>query len=208
VSCQFARRHSAAHIGHLGQRDRDWFGVPVFSIERTIVDLARERGVRDGLVAADAALRERLTTRDQLEQTLALQRGWPGVRAARRVVELADGRAESPLESISRLCLLDGGLPSPDLQAWVATAVRAYRVDMLFREHKVIVEMDGLLKYRGNPRALADEKLRQEHLERAGYRVVRLLWDDVVNHSAEAVARVRAALASADVRAASASGPS
>ena len=173
----------------------DWFGAPVTTIERTIVDLARERGVRQGLVAADAALHELVTTPRALRRAVQRQRGWPGVRAARRAVDLADGRAESPLESLSRLCLIDGGLPTPEPQAWVETAVQAYRVDLLYRAQRVIIEADGLLKYRSGEYVLVDEKLRQEHLERAGYIVVQVLWDDVVNHPVETVARVRRALA-------------
>ncbi|HZC72301.1 MAG TPA: DUF559 domain-containing protein [Jatrophihabitans sp.] len=184
------------HIAALWRDDfDDWFGAPITTIPRTIIDLARARGVRDGLVAADAALHEHLTTPAELRRVLARQRGWPGVQAARRAIDLADHRAESPLESLARLCLIDGGLPTPELQVWIDTAVRPYRVDMLFRAQRVIVELDGLGKYRGDPRALAEEKIRQEHLERAGYRVVRLLWDDIVRRPAESVARVRAALA-------------
>jgi very-short-patch-repair endonuclease len=173
----------------------DWFGAAVTSIERTIIDLARMRGVGQGLVAADAALHERLTTPARLRQTLLRQTGWPGVRAARQAVQLADGRSESPLESLARLCLVDGGLPLPDLQVRVDTDGGPYRVDMLYRKQRVIIELDGLLKYRNDPRALVAEKRRQEHLERAGYRVIRLLWEDVLHRPAETLARVRAALA-------------
>jgi very-short-patch-repair endonuclease len=110
-------------------------------------------------------------------------------------VQLADGRSESPLESLARLCLVDGGLPLPDLQVRVDTDGGPYRVDMLYRKQRVIIELDGLLKYRNDPRALVAEKRRQEHLERAGYRVIRLLWEDVLHRPAETLARVRAALA-------------
>jgi very-short-patch-repair endonuclease len=171
-----------------------WFGAPVTSVERTIVDLARARGVRAGVVAADAALHEHLTTPDALHETADRQRGWPGVRAARAAVDLADGRAESPLESLTRLCLLAGGLPKPELQLWVETAGGAFRVDMLYVRERVIVECDGLLKYRNDPAALVEEKRRQEYLARAGFEVVRVLWADVTRHPELTCARVGAAL--------------
>ena len=98
------------------------------------------------------------------------------------------------LESLTRLCLVSGGLPTPELQAWVDTAFRRYRVDMLYRRERVVIEVDGLVKYRAAG-ALADEKRRQEYLERAGYRVVRVLWEDVINAPWTVIARVRAALA-------------
>jgi very-short-patch-repair endonuclease len=53
-----------------------------------------------------------------------------------------------------------------------------YRADMLLREHALILELDGLAKYDGD--ALRREKVRETRLRWLGYRVVRLLWEDVV----------------------------
>jgi len=190
-----SREDVRLHISALVSEDEDhWFGAPITSIARTVVDLSRERGVADGLVAADAALHEQLVTPTELERAVLRQRGWPGVRSARRAVELADGRAESPLESLARLCFMTGGLPPPQLQTWIETDGGWYRVDFLWPERRVVVEADGLVKYRNDWRALVEEKRRQEYLERAGYRVIRLLWDDVVHDAAATIARVRLAL--------------
>ena len=47
-----------------------------------------------------------------LRRAVHRARGWPGVRSrASCVVELADARAESPLESLTRLLVIDHGLP-------------------------------------------------------------------------------------------------
>jgi very-short-patch-repair endonuclease/predicted transcriptional regulator of viral defense system len=182
------------HVAAIDGADvTDWFGAPVTTTARSIVDLARARGLAAGVVAADAALHEHLVTIRQLDDALARQRRWPGVRTARRAIGLADARAESPLESLTRLCFVRSNVRQPELQAWVDTPGGRYRVDFLWPDVKVIVEVDGLLKYR-DWRALADEKRRQEHLERAGYRVIRLLWEDVVRHSEATIARVRGAL--------------
>jgi very-short-patch-repair endonuclease len=124
-----------------------------------------------------------------------LRRRRPGVTAAVRVLELADARAESPLESLTRLLMIDAGLPPFEPQGVVATYRGRYRVDFLFRTRRVVVEADGLHKYRGDPDALPPrEKLRQEAIERAGYRVVRATWDDVVRQPAETIARIQRAL--------------
>jgi very-short-patch-repair endonuclease len=66
-------------------------------------------------------------------------------------------------------------------------------VDALWPDRRVVLECDGLVKY-SDADALANEKKRQEALERAGYRVVRVTWDDVVNNPVETVARVLEAL--------------
>lgn len=171
-----------------------WFGVPVTTIERTVVDVARKWGVAAGLVAADAALNDRLTTSRALRTALERAHRRPGVRSAQRAIELGSPLAVSPLESLSRLCLIDGGLPAPELQVWIATTRGQYRVDMFYRRARVVIEADGDLKYRTRP-ALVDEKRRQEALERAGFIVVRVTWADVHNDAPGVVERVRWALA-------------
>lgn len=89
-----------------------WFGLPVTTVARTITDLTRQDRAA-GLVAADAALRERLVTPSELVDAAGRCAGWPGARAARDVVALASPLAESPLESLTRLGLVDAGLPEP-----------------------------------------------------------------------------------------------
>jgi very-short-patch-repair endonuclease len=56
----------------------------------------------------------------------------------------------------------------------------------------VVLEADGRMKYRGDE--LWREKLRQERLERLGYRVIRVLWRDVMYRPTETIARIRRAL--------------
>ena len=65
---------------------------------------------------------------------------------------------------------------------------------MLYRRRRVIIECDGAANDAVGGLVLVDEKRRQEHLERAGYAVVRVVWSDVSGAPAETVARVRAAL--------------
>lgn len=192
VSYDFVRIHAAP------MRTSEvcsWFGAPVSSVARCIVDVARSRGAAHGLVAADAALRAGSTTVAAIDHSAGRQLGWPGSRASSMVIALADAGSESPLESLTRLCLHHGGLPRPRLQAWIATEGGEFRVDMLFEQERVIVEADGVLKYRTGGDRLIEEKRRQEYLERAGYIVVRVLWNDVTRSPQTVVARVAAALA-------------
>jgi hypothetical protein len=183
-------RNSSSHSFGAALDDRSvehWFGVRVTDRARTVIDLARHDR-RDGLMAADAALYERLVTRSALDRALVDAVGWPGVRQARFVVEFASPLGESPLESLVRLALHDVGLPPPDLQ----TIVAGYRVDMLWPTARVILEVDGLGKYGGATRSA--EKRREQHLRRRGYRVERVTWDDLRHHWPETVALLRSAL--------------
>jgi very-short-patch-repair endonuclease len=94
------------------------------------------------------------------------------------VVEFADERAESPLESVARVIFDRSGLGSPELQATVFTPSDAFRVDFLWRAHKVIAEADGLGKY--NDRSDAIKQLeRDRRLRDAGFRVVHFTWKEL-----------------------------
>jgi very-short-patch-repair endonuclease len=165
----------------------DWFGAPVTTVARTLVDLARH-DPRDGIMAVDAALRAKSTTWTQLHAALDVAYGWPFVRRARRVVALANKRAESPLESLVRLKLHDDGFPAPEVQV----EIDGYRVDLLFRAQRVIVEADGRLKY--TDAQLWREKRRELRLRRLGFVVVRVTWADVLHNWPEVRAHLAAEL--------------
>lgn len=171
----------------------EWFGVGVTTRPRTLVDLARHSR-RDGLIAADAALHEGLVTRSGIDAALARARGWPGVRRARSVLALASPSAESPLESLTRLALSDWQVPPPQLQALIYEPMSGctYRVDMLWPEQRVILEIDGRVKYTADE--LWREKRRQERLERLGYRVLRVMWSDLARDWPETLRRILDAL--------------
>ncbi len=172
-----------------------WYGAPVTGPARTVVDVARlDR--RHGLVVADAALARGLVDPHSLSMALAGTTGAPGTIAARRIVALASSASESPLESLTRLCLAEHGVPAPVLQKWIVDPRDGWRarVDLAWPGSRLIVEADGRRKYAGDE--LWREKRRQERLERLGWRVVRVIWADVVHHPRETAARVRAALRS------------
>ena len=169
-------------------------GIPVTTVARTVVDLARWLGFRPGVVTADAALRARSTTRSELVGVLRDCRGWPGLRTARRVVDFADGLAESPLESVCRVAFHRQGLPPPTPQAWIRDGDWAARVDFLWPRQRTVVEADGLIKY-DDADVLRAEKLRQERLEELGYVVVRVTWAQVGASGAAVADRIRRAFA-------------
>ena len=174
----------------------DLYSIQVVTAAVAVVQTAAVSGVRAGVVAADAALRRGLT-REDLATALAAARLGRGRRAATRVVDLADGRSESPGESWARLVMAEIGLPTPELQALIEdeTGAVVARVDFLFRRERVVVEFDGAVKYGGaqGRAALVAEKRREDAIRRLGYVVVRLTWADL--RSPERVrALIRAAM--------------
>lgn len=167
-------------------------GVPVTIPARTAVDVARRRGFRAGVVAADAALRAGTSVED-LAAVADLSRSWPGARHATRAVAFADGRSESALESLGRVLFDEQGLPSPVPQVVLGDGSGPIaRVDHYWEEHRTVAEADGALKY-ATPADLYAEKLREDRLRDAGFEVVRYTWVEVWRCPEVVAARIRAA---------------
>lgn len=182
---------------HLPEHHRcERHGVPITSVERTVIDVARATpSLRSAVVVADSALRLRLTTLDRLREMIAESSGRPGIRRAAEAVGLADPRSESVLESISRVAMHLHGLPAPRTQVVVGQA--GARVDFLWEDFGVIGEADGIGKYVSDGRRTTEdivraEKRREERLFDLGFEVVRWGWREAMEGS-ELARRLRAA---------------
>lgn len=177
------RRHDAFTVHPCPGREAlsDWNGVPTVVPAVAVLGTAMLAGARSGLMAADAALHRRMTTREELHEWLARLAHHPGVALARQVVTQADGRAESPGESLLRSVLQRLGYEVvPQFIVRDGHTVVA-RVDFLLPALGVVVEFDGLVKYdgQGGRAALAAEKERERRIRRLGYGVARIVWSDL-----------------------------
>lgn len=157
-------------------------GILCTSLERTVFDLCRLVSPEVALACADAALSliggdpRRYDAdavecvRDRLRARAAVPRV-RGVRQARVLVELADGRAQLPLESVTRLQLMRLGFRRPRLQVEVpAPHGGSFWLDIELAEVNAFYECDGESKYldpvlragRGVERVVLDEKHRED----------------------------------------------
>ncbi len=152
-------------------------GVDMTTAARTSVDIARAESFRNGVVVADAALR-RGVDRGELLAVLAQMKRWPGSAKARKVVAFADGRAESPGESVCRVAWYAEGLPTIEPQVDVYRWGRfVARVDLMAREALLAVESDGAIKFT-DAGVLPALITRQEELRDCGIDVMRTNWDE------------------------------
>jgi len=148
-------------------------GIPVTTVGRTLVDLARTSPRDEALVVADAALAGGLSMAS-IQDVLSMQRGWEGIDAARWVVQHADPYAETALETLGRLTFIEGGLPVPISNAWIDLGAVRFRPDHLLDELWEIFEGDGAWKYNDRPDAgsvIAKQREREWHLREAGYEI-------------------------------------
>lgn len=189
--------------------------IRVTTPPRTALDIARSTALPEALICMDAVLRQHVDRQDEdglplrmavhdptlidaartfVADVLGDMPGWPGTRTARKALEWADPASESPLESESRGVLLIHGVPRPECGYPIEGADgRTYWADMAWPDARVIGECDGLVKY-ADPSVLYREKLRQEAIERAGWRVVRWTHADIVRSPAAVAQRVHRAL--------------
>lgn len=168
---------------------------------RTVLDVACEFGTEAGLVVADAAMAQGLTSVERLTSAVDAGRGRTGIAAARPLPTLVDPRAESPLESRSRWAFVVHALPVPQTQTVIVDEDGRFiaRTDFSWPEG-VVGEVDGGEKLTdpGARRALLE---RQSRLMRAGLRIVRWRESDLRSFASTAAwIREELAAAAADRR--------
>ena len=177
-------------------------GIPLTTLPRTLADVGREWSLADTVVAVDDALADGRTTPAELRTASLAQTHWVGCGQAARAFALARVGAHSPHETLTRLALLDAGLPEPLLQqaVWVGSRLIAV-LDMYWPDHGVFAECDGRVKYadpwrnRTPAQVLWEEKRRQDDLLDLDLRGVRIAPEDVNGRPADKVARLWSLLA-------------
>ncbi|TWP35456.1 hypothetical protein [Leekyejoonella antrihumi] len=157
---------------------------------RTVVDLARDGSLQSAVAAADYALHHRLCDRADLESELhALDKGTAGITEVRTTIALADPRAESALESLSRVAMYELRLPRPELQVPLVDRDGQFdRGD--FGWPGLVGECDGAAKYARYLRpgeapgeVVHREKLREDRVRRSDWDVARWGWDDALSRA-------------------------
>ena len=92
-------------------------GLRFTSAARTCFDLAGELSLVEGVVVVDMTLHAELMTLERFRSYVETRSGVPGIRGARLVLEFAEPRSESPMESRLRMLLVGGGLPRRRLRS-------------------------------------------------------------------------------------------
>ena len=149
-----------------------WVTTPV----RTLVDCAGLLRADALVCALDAALHRRLVTPQQLEDTVRARGGRAHSLALQSAVRLADGRSESPPETLARLLLLPA-LPSlePQVELFDGTGRTVARFDLGDREMRLAIECDGKAAHAGAA-MVAKDRRRDRRTEAYGWRTERVTW--------------------------------
>jgi very-short-patch-repair endonuclease len=168
-------------------------GMPVTSAIRTWFDLARHQPLIEAVAALDWALHRRLVSPSELTVYLEAHARWNGVRQVRKVLDHAEPKSESLMESRTRMRLMLGGLPRPEVQVEIRDpdSTPSARLDFYYPAAKLGIEFDG-----DHHRASLVEDNRRQNalLVRFGIRLLRFTSSDVYRRPEAMVAQVRQAL--------------
>jgi len=170
-------------------------GLPVTDVVRTWCDLARSGAdVEDLVVVGDAVERRFPGAVLLLRRAVEAGTRRRGVGTARRALDLVDGRAESPMESLVRVAVAQAGLPPPVPQLVVRDAHDRFvaRVDLAWPDSWLVVEYDG--RHHMQRRQWVADLRRRERLEALGWTVLVLTAEDVLRHRRAMITRIAARL--------------
>lgn len=179
----------------LPMRRETWMrhGIPCTSAARTIVDLAGTNGERALRRTIEQAAVLRLLDVAEIDAILTgpRRRGTPMLRM---VIE--DWRRYSPKTRLrSRMeakllpLLTQRNIPIPQCNEMLEVGLDSFEIDFLWRRQFLVVEADGD-RYHDNPAAQSRDRHRNHVLAAAGYRVLRLRWEDLRDRPQATVARL------------------
>lgn len=190
--------------GRAGVRIHQWVpravtefvhGIAVTTAADTAIDVAATAAEIDILPVLDAALAHSLTP-DDLAGAVGRAKGCRGITAVRRWSEVADGRAQSPMESRARYRVISAGLPVPDLQIRVTVPGSTRWIDMGWERAKVGLEYDGEDFHSGDG-TLARDRRRHNQLTRTGWTIVYATAADIWRHPDPLIGQLRGLLSRA-----------
>lgn len=173
-------------------------GIRTTTPDRTAFDLGRRRGLTMAVIRLDALMQATDLKVADVQGLADRHRGARGLVQLRQVLDLADGGAESPQETRTRLVLTLAGLRPQQTQVEVFDRFGELvgRLDMGWPDWRVGVDYDGIQHWTDPERRTHDID-RNAALADLGWRIVRVGADLLRYRQGTIVARTRAALRAA-----------
>jgi very-short-patch-repair endonuclease len=172
-------------------------GIPLTTVPRTIVDLAAVLSMRQLERAFNEVEVQGLTDRLSIPDLLARyprRRGSAALRSLLGDGTSARGVTKNDLEEDFASLIDTYGLPRPRFNADIAVNGRFFSADGLWREERLIVELDGRAVH-GTRRAFESDRERDRILMSEGWRVIRITWRQLRDQQSAIATHLRKALA-------------
>jgi very-short-patch-repair endonuclease len=162
-------------------------GLRLTGPARTLLDLASVLDARELQRAVDEAFVARLAREEELWAVLDRYPGRRGRPQLRRLLDGAQGPSLTRSEAERRLLevLRAAGLPPPETNVRIGR----YEVDILWRDARVAVEVDGYA-FHSTRSAFERDRVRDADLQATGLAVLRVTWRQIVESPEATIARV------------------
>lgn len=166
-------------------------GIPTTTPTRTLLDLAEVAQPRQLEIAWDEAHTRKLTSPAKITALIERSPGRRGVKPLNTLLARDDGStlSLSDAEEVLLDLIRRAQLPSPEMNVLL---LGRYKVDFLWREHRLILELDGGHHLR--PRQRDSDNRRDSDLSASGWRVERVSAWELANYPEAVVARLARAL--------------
>ena len=184
----YIHRTRFAHSDELTVND----GIPITSPARTMFDLASQAAPAEVAAAYEHGLIEKLFDRDELIVTAMRLKGRRGIKKVRALID-RDAPPTATVKEAHRMLLelvRSSGLPHPKAEVPIAR----YRVDLLWADAKLVVEMDST-KWHTTPGRIEHDKRRDAELAALGYLTIRVTWNELTKRPNQVITRIAQAYA-------------
>jgi very-short-patch-repair endonuclease len=154
-------------------------GIRVTKVGRTLLDLAEVLSLDDLVKAIDNATNSRRLGRGTMSSVIKSARGRRGLKPLRQALLMTrpqDVLTRSELERRALLLIKRARLAQPE----VNVRLHGYEVDLLWRQHRLVVELDSR-QHHGTDTAQDRDTRRTGNLRKYGYTTLRFTWRQVVN---------------------------
>lgn len=179
-----------------------WVTLPASDVDglvttrvRTVIDCAARLPFDEALAVADSALRDGGVSRAELTRAVAEMPARGPRRRVSRVVELADGQAANPFESVLRAIALS--VPGLNVVPQVRITRNGRwlgRVDLADLVLKIVLEADSY-EFHGEGELFEKDCVRYDELVADGWLVLRFPWRRVMTKPGWVAEMIAAAVA-------------
>lgn len=185
-----AHRSRVMHRGEVVRIER----LAVTSVARTVVDLLPDLSDRLLERVVDLALQK--TSRAKLRQAVVRHTRRSGIGRLAALLDPTRPSSDTWSEPEEQLLLRirRADLPSPEANVWIGP----YRPDLVWRDHRVIVEYDSD-RFHSGTRARYRDARRHNDLTSWGWDVIHVTRQDLSHHPERILVWIAAALTRAEV---------
>jgi very-short-patch-repair endonuclease len=165
-------------------------GIPTTSAARTLLDLAATEPTAELERALNEAGLQRRISPHSLNEQFSRYPRHRGTAALKKATTTEPRLTRSDLERIALGLIRRARLPEPETNV----RVEGHEVDLLWRDHDLIVEIDSWA-FHSMRRSFEHDRRRDQRLTTAGYRVIRITDRQLTDERELVVATLTRALA-------------